>query len=814
MEQNKNRPLFISNFNEKHSYVSSGGGERSVPDRNRYDHSQQLIDIYREILVEYDSIQSSVLDKNEGIYLEVLGAKNYDLIVQSLEDSRKGVRLLNIKEGEDVTYATIFLPNDNRDFLLNKILDYQTKPASKTNDSPKNLKLVNSIESIKLATINAFWNEDIPTITPNNKVWCEVWLLNNGDLYKDQVLNKLSLFTERHNIDSNEDKLYFYERIVCMLKLDYNDMISLVHSFPYLAEFRLAKTTTAFWTELEPIEQQEWSESLVSRTIFNEDSNVMVTILDTGINNGHILLKEVLKDSNKLTHNILWGSDDHNGHGTLMAGLAVYGDLEESLSSTNNIKINHTLASVKILPPAGSNEQKLWGDITKRAVSRIEIEEPKKDNIFCMAVTSNDYKTRGKPSSWSAAIDSIVFNEKKLFIVAAGNIEPSLTQNYIDDNLTSEIHDPAQAWNILSIGAYTNKDITPEDVPPISSCLANAGELSPFSTTSLTWDKQWPNKPDIVFEGGNKFSDTHNSYDHEALSLISTYYKPTEKLFHPFNQTSAATAQAANFAANLQYEFPEAWTETIKGIMVHSAEWTDAMKSQLNTAGLTEKALSGLLLKTSGYGIPNMDKALYCLQNSLTLIAQESIQPYKKDGSVKMNEMDFYELPWPKDALLSLGGENVRLKITLSYFIDPGPGEIGYKSTNRYRYASHGLRFDINEPLEDKESFITRKNIHYQDDSYKSGEFSSSEKWLIGSDNRNRGTTISDVWRGTASELASCNFIAVYPVGGWWKERKNLKKYHEITRYSLIISIYTDDQDVDIYTEVENIVNVPVAVEI
>jgi len=36
------------------------------------------------------------------------------------------------------------------------------------------------------------------------------------------------------------------------------------------------------------------------------------------------------------------------------------------------------------------------------------------------------------------------------------------------------------------------------------------------------------------------------------------------------------------------------------------------------------------------------------------------------------------------------------MRITLSYFVEPSPGEVGWK--DRYRYASHGLRFELNGP--------------------------------------------------------------------------------------------------------------------
>lgn len=68
-----------------------------------------------------------------------------------------------------------------------------------------------------------------------------------------------------------------------------------------------------------------------------------------------------------------------------------------------------------------------------------------------------------------------------------------------------------------------------------------------------------------------------------------------------------------------------------------------------------------------------------------------------------------HEFPWPKEVLESLGDTSVRLRITLSYFIEPGPGEIGWK--DRYRYPSCNLRFDLINNDENIEDFKKRINV-------------------------------------------------------------------------------------------------------
>ena len=57
----------------------------------------------------------------------------------------------------------------------------------------------------------------------------------------------------------------------------------------------------------------------------------------------------------------------------------------------------------------------------------------------------------------------------------------------------------------------------------------------------------------------------------------------------------------------------------------------------------------------------------------------------------------------------------------------------------------------------------------------------------------------------TAAELSTCNLIGIFPIVGWWRERKHLGKVETDARYSLIISLETPAQDVELYTTVRTI---------
>ncbi|MCB4748776.1 MAG: S8 family peptidase [Sulfurovum sp.] len=648
--------------------------------------------------------------------------------------------------------------------------------------------------------------------------WCEVWLRIDSLEEDIQAFDEL---LEEHHIESTPNIVTFPERAVKIVKVNRNKLVLLSRYSDHIAEYRLAKESASFWTEMPPREQTEWVNDLVDRIIVpTPDVNVSICILDTGVTHGHSLLSPILTANDCQTADVSWGTHDHNGHGTMMAGVTAYGDLEACLASTENITLQHQLESVKILPPAGQNHPRLWGYMTSQGINLATIQAPNRTRISCMAITSSDTRDRGRPSSWSATIDNLTSGVEddiqRLMILSAGNAEDfNNPANYPNILITDSIHDPAQSWNAITVGAYTALTAIKDPTLTGYASLAPHNAISPFTTTSLVWEDKWAIKPEIVMEGGNLAADNTLVTECADLSMLTTNFDPLHGHFIDFNMTSLATAQASWFAAQIQVEYPEFWPETIRALMIHSARWTEELTSQFKDNSLTDKQNIKNLLRICGYGVPSLERALYSASNSLTLIVEEEIQPFiKEEGKYKTKDMHFYELPWPKEVLQSLPPEvDVEMRVTLSYFIEPGPGELGGK--DKYRYASHMLRFELNSPGETEDELIQRINIDARDDANTHpGTQSASDHWVIGANARNKGSIHSDIWKGTAAELAGSNKIVIYPAIGWWRERKRLGKYNKKTRYSLVVSISTPSEDVDIYTPVLTQVEVPATIEI
>ena len=265
-------------------------------------------------------------------------------------------------------------------------------------------------------------------------------------------------------------------------------------------------------------------------------------------------------------------------------------------------------------------------------------------------------------------------------------------------------------------------------------------------------------------------------------------------------------------AARLQAEYPAAWPETIRGLIVHSAQWTDTQKRKYLRGTLKSDYYK--LAKICGFGVPNLERAISCASNALSLISEANLQPFDRHETQSRyisKDMHIYRLPWPIDVLRELRELPVQMRVTLSYFVEPSPGEVGWK--DRYRYASHALRFELNGPGEDEEEFVQRINRRAREDDEHPGTEGAADHWRLG-EIRNVGSIHSDLWSGTAVQLAGSNLIAVHPAVGWWRERAHLGRFNRQTRYSLIVSFTLPGQEVDIYTPVAVQLGIPTPIEI
>ena len=69
-------------------------------------------------------------------------------------------------------------------------------------------------------------------------------------------------------------------------------------------------------------------------------------------------------------------------------------------------------------------------------------------------------------------------------------------------------------------------------------------------------------------------------------------------------------------------------------------------------------------------GVPDLGRARRSAIGFTTMVIQDEIQPFAFGSSKNSSkEMHIHDLPIPREVLEDLGGTQVRLRVTLSYFI-------------------------------------------------------------------------------------------------------------------------------------------------
>lgn len=808
------RHFLLQNTRSQHSYTSipRGGPQKNSPPRpERKTHAEKLLSDLERAEKKAKARQKKE-PAREGIQFIPMvfdESSDFNLVQDQLEKTSPGTRIVSAKERNGRKEYLVAIPDSEIGKFADKFRAYRDNDTPKGN--PKNEKLSTSVGAIDSAELEDYWTGASETLPDAAKsLWWEVWL-DTSDTDEDiEKWFRNTATTQKLMI--SRQQVSFPDRLVILGYASIEQWRNFPGLLRFLAELREANIVAGEFTSLPPAGQAEFINAMLSRTRFADANAVRVCILDTGVERGHLLLEESLSEQDAQAWDSDWGSDDHDGHGTEMAGVCLFGPLGQPLYGDQEVALLHRLESVKILPRKGANDPPDYGPITVGSMALAETASPHTSRIFCMAVSAPG-DDQWRPTLWSAAIDQAACGANdghhRLIVLSAGNLREDVGKNYPHENHVSSIEDPAQSWNALTVGGYTNLAWIQEEGLEGYSPIAKPGTLSPTSRTSLCWgDEPWPYKPDVVFEGGNYASnDSGFITDVEDLQVLTTRSSVDgDATLGTMRDTSAATAQAARMAAILQAEYSEYWPETIRGLVVHSAEWTPQMLEEFPRADRRHR------LRVYGMGVPDLGRARRSARGFTTMVVQDELQPFAYGSSENSsNEMHIHDLPIPREVLEDLGETAIRMRVTLSYFIEPNPPRRGYVA--RYQYASHGLRFSVRRPQETPERMRRRlSRTYWEEDAEgkrirppKGSTVEDDRTWDLGPEVvAVRGSIHSDCWSGTAAQLASSNLVAVHPVTGWWRYRRDQEVVEQKARYSLVVSISTEDTTVDLHSMVTN----------
>lgn len=511
-----------------------------------------------------------------------------------------------------------------------------------------------------------------------------------------------------------------------------------------------------------------------------------LAVLDSGLATGHPLLSRAVGDAQSFLPGK--GPEDEHGHGTLVAGLALYGDLESVLQN-GNLDPRLRLFSGRVLDEHNQNETGFVENQIADAVRYFHQEY--RCCIFALSFGDRNKPYLGKHiKGLSYTLDTLSRELNVLFVVAAGNVQGNQQsgiewlRDYPDYLADGEwnIIEPAPSLNSLTIGSLARHDQTtnsqrysfdPSEIP-----IARRDQPSPFSRHGHSIGGAI--KPDLVAYGGNWAVQTRAGANalvaNSGLGELSTFRGFAKgRLLVDESGTSMAVPQVAHLAGRLLAEYPDTDARLLRALLVAHAEVPKAASQLL--------ADRDLIRKICGYGQVSLDSLYFSQENSVTIVANDSIQNKRHH---------FYEAPIV-DSFLDGHGRPREITVALSYTPYVRSTRIAYKATRLdfrlipARDISHAAR--VFNRATDRQQYERINEL---------------PRASVGPSVRDKGTIQASTWRflrfnSNATLRRSRLFVVVTRNDFPWGEPHN----SEQEPYSLAICLRDrDNQEARLYSEI------------
>lgn len=404
-----------------------------------------------------------------------------------------------------------------------------------------------------------------------------------------------------------------------------------------------------------------------------------ILVIDSGILSNHPLLKNAVGDAisvSTINHSSVSTDNpyDEIGHGTEVAGIALYGDLQKCLEN-NNFKPETWVFSAKVMFKdedgyAIYDEKELLEHQLDEAVRSI-VNSYSNCKIINLSIGDTTKRMiEGKRQFKIASlIDDLAKELNVIFVVSAGNIAdvpldaniPDSYPDYLIDESTDyfKITDPATAALALTVGSVSKNRI---------STLFDAYENYPSPVTRVGMGYKGMIKPEIVESGGGGFGDESN------IITTNRNWIQEGRLFTLVYGTSYSAPKVSNQLSKLINKYPDKSLNLIKALLLSSTSIPENRPECLSTIDLNSSDYElKNLLKIYGYGKPDFEKAIFS-ESSRVLLMNEN--------KIKLNHFHIYQISIPED-FVDIPGDKT-LSVTLVF--DP--------HTNKNRIEYLGTKFE------------------------------------------------------------------------------------------------------------------------
>lgn len=430
-----------------------------------------------------------------------------------------------------------------------------------------------------------------------------------------------------------------------------------------------------------------------------------IAVLDSGIFAGHPLLQNAVGDeiamgtrySDRIREDQV---ADEVGHGTKVAGVALYGDLKACIEQ-RAFRPEVWILSAKVMyaeenPITGQREAKYDEEELLEHQLEQAVRGFKRNYPNCRVVNlslGDEYKRmfgQQRQFNLAALVDELARELKLLFVVATGNFNgydqrgfPDTYPNYLLEE-TDEVKliDPATAALALTVGALA-PPYGPLNRAPADLFFSPADTHYPSPFTRVGPGYQDMIKPELVEEGGNIIRDRRELPDRGGeLVTLNPRWLNDGRLFTVDYGTSFSTPKVAHYVARLFNQYPQASPNLIKALLLASAQIPADRPDPLDRIDLAaadDRLID--LLKVYGYGKPNFEQARFSTDRSVVLL---------RENSLHLDGVHVYYFYLPDEFIQTAGRK--RLTVTLAY--DPPVNK------NRLDYLGCAMTFRLFKNME------------------------------------------------------------------------------------------------------------------
>ena len=403
-----------------------------------------------------------------------------------------------------------------------------------------------------------------------------------------------------------------------------------------------------------------------------------IVVMDSGLAAGHPMLAPAVGDAQTYLDGTT-AADEH-GHGTIVAGIALYDDVAACVQDRRFVPALR-LFSARVLDDKNEGQPRLIHNQVESAV-RYFVEQ------YDCRIFNLSYGDLNKPydkrhlRGLAVTLDALSRDLNVLFVVPTGNFEgdrrgPSDWRTEYPTYLNSErapLLDPAPALNVLTVGSLVRYDQSHQSTrhphDPSYQPVARVDQPSPFTRAGPSLNGAI--KPDLVDYGGNWGIDIRGG----AAAMTKVGELSTSRDFaagRPFAQdsgTSFAAPHVAHAAAQVLTELPNASPDLCRALLVAHASPTRACRDLFADDG-------DRLRDLAGYGLVDRSALYRSLEDCVTLWAE---------GAIQNRKHHFYELPIPAE-FWEGGRRNRHLTVALAYRPPV--------RTTRIDYRAVGITFNL-----------------------------------------------------------------------------------------------------------------------